>query len=418
MVLKFNVGGGQDMSFKNHVLVNEKGKKGEGNEEIEYFTKLISETELKRRQKAVRSMMKEKGIDLLLIQSVGNFMGGYVRYLTNYPSNFEVSTLLFSADEGMGMTLIGHRPPPPQHIKSLYGIEDWRGVELNSSLSYEEDAKVVALAVKEKKPNVIGLVGFPIASLVFYEQLLRTVPGSQIIDATPFFHKIMMVKSEEEIKLIEKSAATVDAGFEAALKAIKPGRKEHEVKADIQREVLLRSSEAQLIGFASAPPDIPCTMRFPETWSRTLKDGDVCTLMIECSGVGGYFTEVGRHICLGKIPKELEEAFNLAMEAQQEIAKMLRPGISMIECWNKFNEIVKNKGVITGAAVGHGQGLNVLEKPMILPDETVEMEANVNMAIHPSVIVGKSYAWICDNYLVTDTEAKRLHKIPQQIFVV
>jgi Xaa-Pro aminopeptidase len=360
--------------------------------------------------------MDRRGIDLLLIQSVGNFMGGYIRYLTDYQSSFEVCSLIFPL-EGK-MTLIGHRPPPSQLIKSFYGIEDWRGPPLNSSLSFVEDAKIVLEATKEKKPNTIGLVGFPIASKVFYECLLKGIPGIRIMDATELFHEVMMVKSEEEINLIKKSAAMVDAGFDAALMAIKRGRKEYEVMADVQHAVLLAGSEAQLFGFASAPPGTPCTMRMADTWTRTIKDGDVCTIMIECSGLGGYFTQVGRHICVGSVPRKLEEAFNLVTKIQREIATMLIPGITMIECCNKFEQISKEAGTITGAGIGHGQGLNILEKPIILPDETVKAKADVNMAIHPSVVINKTYAWICDNYLITQAGAKRLHKTPQKIFVV
>ncbi|MEM2425276.1 MAG: hypothetical protein QXM00_12545 [Candidatus Bathyarchaeia archaeon] len=53
---------------------------------------------------------------------------------------------------------------------------------------------------------------------------------------------------------------------------------------------------------------------------------------------------------------------------------------------------LKGAGIITGAGIGHGQGLNILEKPMILPNETVKAKANVNMVIHLRVIVNKSYA--------------------------
>lgn len=107
-----------------------------------------------------------------------------------------------------------------------------------------------------------------------------------------------MVKSEEEIKLIEKSAAMVNAEMNAALKAIKPGRKEYEVMADIYHAVLLASSEAQLPGFASASPRTLCTMRMADTWTRTIRDGDIYAIMIECSGLGGIlYRSRTTHLC-------------------------------------------------------------------------------------------------------------------------
>ncbi len=62
----------------------------------------ISTAELERRWAAVRSAMVERNIDVLLMQSNNDFMGGYVKYFTDVPStNGYPVTVIFPRDEPM-----------------------------------------------------------------------------------------------------------------------------------------------------------------------------------------------------------------------------------------------------------------------------------------------------------------------------
>jgi len=51
----------------------------------ERLTKCISTAELERRWKATREMMREKKIDYLVIQNQEEFLGGTIRWFTDFP---------------------------------------------------------------------------------------------------------------------------------------------------------------------------------------------------------------------------------------------------------------------------------------------------------------------------------------------
>ena len=55
------------------------------------------------------------------------------------------------------------------------------------------------------------------------------------------------------------------------------------------------------------------------------------TFLIEVNGPGGYFTEVGRTIVLGKASQELKDNFATTVEAQDYSASLLKPGASCRE---------------------------------------------------------------------------------------
>jgi len=62
----------------------------------------ISTQELERRWTAVRSAMKDAGIDVLIMQNTNQFLGGYVKWFTDVPAfNGYPTTVMFPADDEM-----------------------------------------------------------------------------------------------------------------------------------------------------------------------------------------------------------------------------------------------------------------------------------------------------------------------------
>ncbi len=64
----------------------------------------------------------------------------------------------------------------------------------------------------------------------------------------------------------------------------------------------------------------------------------------------------------------------------------------------------------------HGQGYDLVERPLIRWDETMRIQAGMNFACHPSYLIDGFQSWICDNWLVgPDGPGERLHRFPQKI---
>ena len=63
------------------------------------------------------------------------------------------------------------------------------------------------------------------------------------------------------------------------------------------------------------------------------------------------------------------------------------------------------------------QGYDLVERPAIRVDEPMKLQENMNITIHPIAVSATTFAWICDNYLITkDGHSDCLHKTPKQIF--
>ena len=390
----------------------------------------ISTGELERRWKAVREAMKEEGIDFLIMQNRDQFLGGYVKWFTDVPAfNGYPTTVLFPREEEMTLINIGPRMDPQSALTDL-STKDWalRGVKNRftapyfPSLHYSKtyDAELIVDLLKSYKDITIGFVALGHIPAAFYNHITTNLVGAKFTDGTDLVDEIKAVKSDEEIELIKKAAEIQDIAMEKAFNTIKPGMRDHEIMALAQYTVQNLGSEQQLIMAGSAPMGTPCPMLKRHFMQREIREGDQFTLMIESNGPGGQYAELGRTCVLGKASDELLEACEIAKEAQQITIDLLKPGADPKDLLLANNEFLKKNGFPEEKRLyAHGQGYDLVERPSIRDDEPMKLKANMNITIHPITGSKTAFAWVCDNYLVTENgHSECLHKTPKKIFEI
>jgi len=394
-------------------------------DEKEILTQSISDQELERRWREVRRGMKEKGIDFLLMQNDNEWLGGYVRWFTDVPArNAQPHTVIFPLDDEMTTITHGGKPPgdmgPPAWI--LRGVKRRLTAPFfrTAAFTHSYDAELAVNVLRAKKKTKIGIVGKGTMSAAFYEYLLTNLPESTFVDAASLVDGIKAIKSDEEIGLIRKTAALQDEAIEYAKKAIRPGRRDFEIIADIIHYVTDLGSEEQLVLGGSGPLGQPVPIRKRHFQNRRLREGDQFSLLIEVNGPGGMYTEIGRIFCVGKVPSELRDAQEIAREIQQATLKLVRPGADPTEIWQANNELLAKKRFLPETrAYAHGQGYDLVERPLIRDDEPMKLQEGMNITVHPTVGTDRVWVWVCDNYLITKSGTSPcLHKTPQEIFSV
>ena len=169
----------------------------------------------------------------------------------------------------------------------------------------------------------------------------------------------------------------------------------------------------------SAPAGSPAGHKPSFFQNRTLEYGDQIMVMIEVNGLGGFYGEIGRTICLGEAPKSMLQAWDDALELQDRTAEMMKPGAVPTELFDANNRLLKKKGYMAeGRLFAHGQGYDLVERPGIRPEEKMTIKRGMVMAIHPITLSKKAYAFCCDNFLVTNKGGVLMHKTPRKVFVV
>ncbi len=404
------------------------------NDPKQIVTESISTHELERRWKNVRTKMKEKDIDFLVMQNDNEWVGGYVKWFTDIPGKTASPfTVIFPVDDEMTtITQGGPEGGKSQGGKSPgdFGPPAWtmRGVRRRltapffRSLIYTTvyDAELAVDVLKDKEKGRIGIVGKGSMSAVFYEYVRKGLPEATFVEASDLVDQIKAIKSDEEIALIKRTASLQDEAMEYAKKAIRPGRREFEIVADIVHKVTDLGSEEQIVMAGSGPLGRPAPIRKRHFQNRIVGEGDQFTLMIEVNGPGGMYTEIGRVFFIGKVPAELKDASEMAKEAQKVTLRLLRPGTDPGEIWRANNEFLTQKGFPPEARLyAHGQGYDLVERPAIREDEPMKLKARMNITVHPVIGTDKLWVWVCDNYLITDSGVSEcLHRTPQEIFSI
>ena len=383
----------------------------------------VSAAELKRRWQAARSAMQETGLDFLLIENAASFFPGHVRWFTEMPgSDGDPTTLIFPLKDEMTTITHGGTPPdePRPPAATLRGVKKRFSVPMLSALKDTGclHAEKVVEELKPYKNCRIGLVGLGMMSVTFYQYVTSHLNTAAFLDATDLVDSLKAIKSSEEVSLIRETCRMQDVLFQYSLECVRPGRCNLDVQLDIKRrcQELGGSNTMTMVGSAPAGAG---AMIGTDVY-RTIEDDDQVIILFENDGPSGYWGEMARIICLGKISPELEEQFGLAQQAQKVSLDLMKPGTSPTVLYNANNDFLRLHGYPEqNALYGHGQGYNIAERPGLDPYEKMNIQAGMDIAVHPLIISEKAVGWVCENYLVSENGAPEcLHKTPQKIFLL
>jgi Xaa-Pro aminopeptidase len=385
----------------------------------------ISTAELQRRWAAVRAAMEREQIDVLLMQNNNDHMGGYVKYFTDLPAtNGYPLTVVFPRDDLM--TLVSQGPfggvthPAVNGDGVRRGVKQWLTTPSFVSCTYTAgyDPELAAKALSPYAGGTIGLVGTAQMSFALVDHLQRgRFSNTRFVEAAELVDKIKAIKSAEEQDLIRRAAAMQDGAMRAAFAAVEPGMRDRDVAAIAQCYSQRHGSENGIYLCASMPPDQPAQFSQRHYQNRVIQAGDTVALLVEDSGPGGMYTELGRSCVVGRASSELKDEFAFALEARKFNLALLRPGAPCKDVFEEYNAFMRKNGRPEERRLHcHGQGYDLVERPLIRQDEPMSIERHMNIVVHPTYIRGRVLSWVCDNYLIgPNGPGERLHRFPEAI---
>jgi Xaa-Pro aminopeptidase len=387
----------------------------------------ISARELERRWAAARKDMAERDIDALVMQNNNDWLGGYVRWFTDTPlSNGYPRSVIFPASDAMTVVDMGGRGVRREvdgADEVNRGVAEMIFTPAFTSVAYTDayQAELVAAELKRRGYRTIGWVASGAMPHAFVARVERELAGkAKFVDATEFVDRLKAIKSKEEKELIRKAARMQDEVFARVLAKIRPGMTDNDVTALAQYEGRLLGSEQGLFLGSSAPLGQASRFLDRHQQARRLKPGEHFSLLIENNGPGGFYTEIARTIVLGKASNELIDGFESMKEAQAHTLRLLKPGASCADIAKSHDEYMRARGLPAELRLYcHGQGYDLVERPLVRADETMAIEEHMNLAVHPGYETPSIFAVICDNYFIeAGGPGACLHQTPKQIFEI
>ena len=290
-------------------------------------------------------------------------------------------------------------------------------------------AGLMEAAVKEIKGLLIDAgvvnepVGIDIVEPAFLFEMQRQ--GLKVVDAQQYMLDARLIKSEDEIMLLNQAAAIVDGVYQNIVDVLKPGIRENEIVALANKRLYeMGSDQVEAINAISGERCNPHPHNFTD---RIIRPGDQAFFDIIHS-YNGYRTCYYRTFSVGSATNSQRDAYTKAREWMDAAINIVKVGVGtddIARVWPKAEEFgFESELAAFGLQFGHGLGLGLHERPIISRlnslDNPVEIQAGMVFALETYCPAsdGVSAARIEEEIVVTDTGVHVLTKFPaQELFI-
>lgn len=244
-------------------------------------------------------------------------------------------------------------------------------------------------------------------------------PPRTIIDPATIVHEMRVLKSPEEIELMQRAADIAAEAHVEAMRAVKPGMKEYEVEALIEqifrRQGASGPSYTSIVGAGAN-----ATVLHYINNDGELRDGEL--LLVDAGAeYKGYASDITRTFPInGRYTKAQREIYDLVLETQVACVEMVRPGVTHDEIKahsvEMLTEGMVKLGLLKGKpadlikeekykqfymhGLGHLLGIDVHDVGIYYYDkQSRALEPGVVMTVEPGIYVAPDTKDIPEQYL-------------------
>lgn len=374
-----------------------------------------------RRERVQRAQaaMAEAGVDGLLLWKMEN-----VRYLTSLRSQIiagKASILngVLLAQEGPPILLASGGEVDKARFMPWLGAVHAVPIMEQRELVEGFVRQVLAPLLREHGIER-GRLGIDQATIALIELLGEHLPEARIVDGDRPMQEARMIKTSEEIALVEEACAIGDSVTQRALDETRAGRRECEVAGDAMQTLYYLGGEMPHVvtpfvasGEHMAPPH-----RFAT--DKILRNKDLCFIDIGAMW-NGYFADIGRCTIVGRPTDRQRQVYQAVYTGLHAGIDQMRPGNTTEHVADAVRRGVAAYGLeehLFSLFIGHGIGAGANEPPYIgetLPGaRPAELRPGMLFAIEPLVWVedsGGVGVRIEDMVLVTEDAPRVLSRV-------
>ena len=331
----------------------------------------------------------------------------YFWYLTGF--NEPNAALLLLKTEQAEKAIIFLRPRDPL-------LETWNGrrlgverapqqLNVNEAYSIEEFATVLPKILK----NLTALYYVP--EIHTWGDKLVTesaVNFSEILDWRPMLSEMRLIKSPNEIRLMQQAGQITALGHIKAMQTTRPNRFEYEIESDILHEFNRHCARFPSYNSIVAGGNNACILHYTEN-DRPLNDGDLVLIDAGCE-FAMYAGDITRTFPVnGKFSQPQREIYELVLKAQKRAIELLVPGNSIKQANDEVIRIktqgLVNLGILKGDVdtlieqqayrqfymhgLGHWLGLDVHDVGSYGQDKQRILEIGMVITVEPGIYIAE-----------------------------
>ncbi len=246
--------------------------------------------------------------------------------------------------------------------RSPAGISTLRGAMSPESGRAEDVARKVKRELEKhglhRDPVGVDVIELPVLFALQAE-------GIKVVDGQQIMQRTRLIKTQDEITLLNTACMMVDAAYDKLYRAMKPGMRENECVGLVAKVLYdLGSEHVEGVNAISGERCSP----HPHVYTdRALRPGDPAYFDILHS-YNGYRTCYYRTFAIGSASPAMVDAYKRCREYLDAAISLIKPGVTtgdVVKVWPKADEFgFPNEEAAFALQFGHGVGLSIWEKPI------------------------------------------------------
>jgi Xaa-Pro aminopeptidase len=212
-----------------------------------------------------------------------------------------------------------------------------------------------------------GLLGEPVGVDAIEPPVLFALQeaGIRVLDGQQLMQAARVVKTQDEITLLNMACGMVDAAYEELYRAMRPGMRENECVGLVSKALYDMGSE--FVEGVNAISGERCNPHPHVYTDRALRPGDPAYFDILHSFMG-YRTCYYRTFAVGGASRALVDAYRRCRYYLDAAIELIRPGVTtaeVVSVWPRAQEFgFPDEEAAFALQFGHGVGLAIWEKPI------------------------------------------------------
>ena len=246
--------------------------------------------------------------------------------------------------------------------RSRAGISTMRGAMSPESGRAESVAEKIRVELEQR-----GLLGEPVGIDAIEPEVLFALQraGIQVVDGQQLMQSARVIKTQDEILLLNQACAMVDEAYDHLYQAMRPGFRENEAVALVNKVLYERGSE--FVEGVNAISGERCSPHPHVFTDRAMRPGDPAYYDILHSYMG-YRTCYYRTFAVASASRALIDAYKRCRYYLDAAIALIRPGATtgdVVQVWPKAQEFgFPDEEAAFALQFGHGVGLTIWEKPI------------------------------------------------------
>ena len=274
--------------------------------------------EYQRRWEAVIGNMARAGLDVLLVRSPEN-----ITWLTGYetPGYYKYHCLIVAP--GIDPVIVLRRfeclnVAEYAWVTRIVPVDDWEvPSEITSRVVRELGVPIRRIGIEKR--------GW-FCTIEEHDQLTAALPESDLVDAGTAIWDVRMIKSDEEIAVIHRSATIVDRAMTAGFEIARPGISDDVINAEVHRVIFESGGE-----YMSLPPFILSGERtcLPHQTARSDIVGERDLVFMELSATKfRYCAALMRTLFIGEPTDRQQRVAEACIAAVEMAMATIKPGVT------------------------------------------------------------------------------------------